>query len=49
MQIASIGCFMQIVSIGDNLHKMTNSLFWEKYGAYFNMSSAENITQSAEH
>ena len=36
---------MQIVSLGDNLHKMSSPFFWEKY---FKMSSAENFTQSAK-
>ena len=40
--------FMQIVSLGDNLHEMSNSVFWEKYEKYFKMSSAENFTQSAK-
>ena len=39
---------MQIVSLGDNLHEMSNPVFWEKYGKYFKMSSAENFTQSAK-
>ena len=25
---------MQIVSIGDNLHEMSNPVFWEKYEKY---------------
>ena len=25
---------MQIVSIGDNLHEMSNAVFWEKYEKY---------------
>ena len=29
---------MQIVSNGDNLHEMSNPVFW---GKYFNMSSAD--------
>ena len=37
--------FMQIVSRGgDNLHKMSKSIFFDKY---FEMSSAENFTQHA--
>ena len=40
---------MQIVSLGDNLHEMSNPVFWEKYKKYFKMSSAENFTQSAKH
>ena len=39
---------MQIVSLGDNLHEMSNSVFWEKYEKYFKMLSAENFTQSAK-
>ena len=39
---------MQIVSIGDNLHEMSNLVFWEKLEKYFKMSSAENFTQSAK-
>ena len=34
--------FMQIVSIGDNLHEMLNPVFWEKY---FRMWSADNFTK----
>ena len=41
--------FMQIVSIGDNLHEMSKPVFWGKYGKYFKMSSTENSTQSAQH
>ena len=36
---------MQIVSTGDNLHEMSNSVSWEKY---FKMSSAENFTKNAK-
>ena len=41
---------MQIVSNGDNLHEITNPVFWEKKNKKknFNMSSAENFTQSAK-
>ena len=39
---------MQIVSIGDNLHQMSKPAFWVKQEKYFNMSSAESITQSAK-
>ena len=39
---------MQIVSIGDNLHEMSNSVFWENKKK-INMLSAENFTQSAKH
>ena len=38
---------MQIVSIGDNLHVMSKSVFWEKYEKYSKMS-AEIFTQSAK-
>ena len=38
--------FMQIVT---SLHKMSNPVFSEKWDNYFNMSSAENFTQSAKH
>ena len=37
---------MQIVSSGDNLHEISNSIFWEIQEKYFNVSSAENFTQS---
>ena len=40
--------FMQIVSIGDNLHEMSNPVSWEKYEKYFRLSPAENFTQSAK-
>ena len=39
---------MQIVSWGDNLHEMSNPVFWEKQKKYFKMLSAENFTQSAK-
>ena len=40
---------MQIVSIWDNLHEMTN-LYWGKSKKkYFNIKSAENFTQHAKH
>ena len=39
---------MQIVSVGDNLHEMSNPVFWEKL-EYFNMLSAKNFTQNAKH
>ena len=39
---------MQIVSLGDNLHEMSNPVFWEKKEKYFKMSSAANFTQSAK-
>ena len=42
----SIWPFMQIVYTGDNLHEMSNPVFWEKEEKYFSMSSAENFTQS---
>ena len=40
---------MQIVSIGDNFHTMSKPVFWEKQNKYFKMSSAEILTQHAEH
>ena len=36
---------MQIVSIDDNLHKISNPVSWEKYQKYFKMSSGEHFTQ----
>ena len=36
---------MQIVSIGDSLHEISKTDFWEKYEEYFNMTSTENFTQ----
>ena len=38
---------MQIVSNGDNLHEMSNPVFWEKQEKYFKLSSAEIYTQHA--
>ena len=32
---------MQIVSIGDNLHEMSNPVFWEKKKSITNLSYAE--------
>ena len=42
---------MQIISSGDNLHEMSNLVFWEKQQkyVYFKMPSAEIFTQHAEH
>ena len=40
---------MQIVSIGDNLHEMSNPVFWENKKKYFQMSSAEKFIQNAKH
>ena len=40
---------MQIVFIGDSLHEMSDTVFWEDKKKHFNMSSAENFTQSARH
>ena len=37
---------MQIVSIGDNLHEMSNPISWENKKKYFKMPVAENFTQS---
>ena len=39
--------FMQIVSNGDNLHEMSNPVFWEKKNNV-STSSAENFTQSVK-
>ena len=39
---------MQTISIKDNLHKMSNPVFWEKRDKYLKMLSAENFTQSAK-
>ena len=36
--------FMQIVSNGDNLHEISNPVFWKKKKK-IKMSSAENFTQ----
>ena len=39
--------FMQIAPIGDNLHELSKSVFWEnRY--IINMSSAENFMRSAK-
>ena len=42
--------FMQIVSCGDNLHEMSNSIFWgrKKKRKIFQMSSADIFTQHAD-
>ena len=42
--------FMQMGSIGDNLHEMSNCVFWEKIEkiGYFNLPSAEKNTQSSK-
>ena len=39
---------MQIVSNGDNLHEMTNTVVLEEYEKYFKMSSAAYFTQHAQ-
>ena len=39
---------MQIVSLGDNLHELSNPVFEKNKKKYFKMSSAENFTQSAK-
>ena len=39
---------MQIVSIGDSFHEISNPVFWEKQKKYFKMSSAENFTKRAK-
>ena len=33
---------MQTLSIGDNLHEMSNPIFWEKKKKIINLSSAES-------
>ena len=38
---------MQIVSLGDNLHEVSNPIFKEKSEKYFKMSSSEIFTQQA--
>ena len=41
---------MQIVSTADNLHEMSNPVFWKNIKENnISMSSAENFTQSAKH
>ena len=39
---------MQIVSNGDNLHEMSNPVFWENKEKYFHMFSAQTFTQSVK-
>ena len=39
---------MQIVSIGENWHEMSNPVFWGKKEKYFNTWYAENFTQRAK-
>ena len=39
--------FMQIVSLGDNLHEISKPILWEKKAKYFKMS-AEMFTQNAK-
>ena len=39
---------MQIVSIGDNLHEMSNLFFCKIQAKYFKMLSAEIFSQSAK-
>ena len=39
---------MQIVSIGDNLHEMSNLFSEKNKKKYFSMLSAENFTQNAK-
>ena len=40
--------FMQIVSLGDNLHEKSKPIFWENLEEHFKMSSAEIFTQHAK-
>ena len=35
------------MQIGDNLHEMSNPVFWEQIRKTFKMPVAENFTQSA--
>ena len=39
---------MQIVSSGDNLHEISNPVFWEKLKNILSLSSAEKFTLSAQ-
>ena len=39
---------MQLISNGEDLHKISNPVSWEKYKKHFNMLSAEIFTQSAD-
>ena len=39
---------MQIVSLGDNLHEVSNPVFWEKWEKYFKVLCAESCIQSAK-
>ena len=39
--------FMQIVSIGDDLHEMSKTCFWENLEIYLKMFFADFFTQSA--
>ena len=36
------------LSIGDNLHEVSNPIFWEKQEFFFKMSPADIITQHAK-
>ena len=40
--------FMQIVSTADNLHEMSNPIFYENKEKYFKMFYAEIFTQHAK-
>ena len=40
--------FMQIVSNGDNLHEMSNPVFWENKKNIINLSSAELAQKSVK-
>ena len=41
--------YMEIVSIGNNLHEVSKSVSWGKYEKYSKMSHVENFTQTAKH
>ena len=40
--------FMQIVSIGDDMHEMSKTCFWENLEIYLKMFFADFFTQSAK-
>ena len=40
---------MQIYSSGDDLHEMSDPIFWENKKKYFKMLSAEILMQHTKH
>ena len=40
---------MQIIFLGDSLHEMSKNIMGKKKEKYFNLLSAEILTQHAEH